>query len=304
MTVFVGVDGGGTHTRAVVVDAQGRELGRAQRRGAVVRVHAPQVAARAVRDAVRAAAKRADVTLPATALWAGLAGAGTEEAREAVGRALEASELAEHVVIGTDVEAAFHDAFGDGPGILLIAGTGSIAWARGVSGNVVRVGGWGDRLGDEGSGFAIGSAALRATTRAEDGRGRPTLLHARVLEQVGVDAPDELVAWVARAAKGDVAALVPLVVAASKEGDEAATEILDRAVADLCDHVLAAVERAGPWPDPPELALCGGLLQPDGSLRGAMEVAVRSLPVRLRSGPVDPPLGAARMAMGDLPGRI
>lgn len=296
MTVFVGVDGGGTHTRAVIVDGQGRELGRAQRRGAVVRVDAPEVAAKAVGDAVRAAAAQVGVALPATTLWAGLAGAGTVDARAAVVRELEAAGLAERVVVGTDVEAAFHDAFGDGPGILLIAGTGSIACARGDSGTVVRVGGWGDRIGDEGSGFAIGSAALRAVVWAEDGRGQRTLLHARVLRHVGVDAAEGLVSWVATADKGDVAALVPLVVAASREGDEVATAIVDGAVSDLCEHVRAAAERAGPWPATPELVLCGGLLQPEGSLRPAMERAVSTLPVLLRARDVDPALGAARLA--------
>lgn len=296
MTLFVGVDGGGTHTRAVLVDEAGRELGRAEGGASVVRVEAPESAARVVIETVRAAADMAGVDLPADVLWAGLAGAGSRDARVGVEVALSAAGLAERTVVGTDVEAAFEDAFGDGPGILLIAGTGSIAWARSADGRLERVGGWGDRLGDEGSGFAIGMAALRAVVRAEDGRGEVTRLRAAVIEHLGLGAPSDLIAWVATASKARVAALVPVVVTAAQEGDGVARRILDEAVAALTDHLTAAVERGGPWENPPELVLWGGLLQPDGSLRGAVEPAARSLPVQLSARSVDPALGAVSLA--------
>ena len=128
MSVFIGVDGGGTSTRAVVVDREGHELGRAVAGGAVATSHDPSAAARAVSRAVRDAAEVAGVQLPAAVLWAGLAGAGPKEAREGVTKAILRLRLADQVHVGTDVEAAFHDAFPQGPGMLLIAGTGSIAW--------------------------------------------------------------------------------------------------------------------------------------------------------------------------------
>lgn len=296
MTSFAGVDGGGTHTRAVIVDGEGRELARGEAGGAVVSAEAPGRSARAVAQAVRAAAERADVPLPVDVLWAGLAGAGTREARVAVTEELRPLGVAERVVVGTDVEAAFHDAFGQGPGVLLIAGTGSIAWARGASGEAVRVGGWGERLGDEGSGFAIGTAALRAVARAADGRGPGTLLVDAVLEGLALDRVDTLVPWAAKASKGDVAGLVPLVARAAAEGDAVAAGLLGEAVPALCDHLRAVLERAGPWPRPPELVLWGGLLSPGGALHEAMVEAVGAFPVRLRCGDIDPALGAARLA--------
>lgn len=296
MTLYVGVDGGGTHTRAVVVDRAGRVLGRAEGGGSVVRVDAPARAARAVIDTVRSAAKVADAELPATTLWAGLAGAGSREARVTVERELAGAGLAEDVIVGTDVEAAFQDAFGDGPGVLLIAGTGSIAWARDAEGETERVGGWGDRLGDEGSGFSIGLEALRSVARAEDGRGEATRLHGAVLEELGLSDPADLVAWAATASKAQVAGLVPVVAAAAREGDAVAAHILDRAVAELTEHLAAVVGRGGSGGSAPEVVLWGGLLQPGGSLRAAMEKALDRLPVRLAKRDVDPALGAATLA--------
>lgn len=302
MTPVVGVDGGGTRTRAVIVDHEGRELGRAESRGALASAGTPGAAAAAVSEAVRAAASEAGAALPATGLWAGLAGAGAAAARLAVQKELAGAGLADRVVVGTDAEAAFRDAFGDGPGILLIAGTGSIAWARGPSGEVVRVGGWGERLGDEGSGFAMGRAALRAVVRAEDGRGAATELAARLLSHLGLAGPEQLVSWAEGAGKGDVAALAPIVASVAADGDRAAARIVDETVAELSDHLGAAVERAGPWPRPPELALWGGLLQEGGALAGASERIVAGCGARLVSRPLDPAMGAARLALAQSDG--
>lgn len=300
MTCVIGIDGGGTHMRAVIADESGRELARAESEGAVVGVDPTNVVVQRVTRAARAAAERAGTGLPARAMWAGLAGAGREEGRVDVARGLGAERLAESVVVGPDVEAAFQDAFGTGPGILLIAGTGSIAWARDPRGAVVRVGGWGERLGDEGSGFAIGMVALRAVARAEDGRGPRTVLADAVLDHLSLAAPDGLLAWISTASKGDVAALVPLVAAAAAAGDQVASVIVREAAAELVVHVDAALERTAPWPDRPEVILCGGLLGDDGSLRDAFLELMGDRPVRLALRDVDPAMGAARLALAGL----
>lgn len=300
MTLVIGVDGGGTHVRAVITDGDGREVARAESPGALVSIDAPGEAAQAVALAVHAAAGRGGVELPVDGMWAGLAGAGSREGRLAVARELEGAGLAERVVVGTDVEAAFYDAFGRGPGILLISGTGSIAWARDWAAEVIRVGGWGERLGDEGSGFAIGMSALRAVARAEDGRAPPTSLRDEILEHLSLDAADALIAWASRASKRDVAALVPLVARASSAEDAAASEILATAVADLTAHLRTVLTRAGDWSEPPHLVLWGGLLRAEGPLHEAMVAAAAAYPVQLMSAAVDPSMGAAKMALAAL----
>jgi N-acetylglucosamine kinase-like BadF-type ATPase len=300
MSVVVGVDGGGTRTRAVLIDERGRELGRAEYAGAVVTAREPGRAADAVTGAVRRAADRAGVELPVDAMWAGLAGAGDPAAREAVTAALRERALAERVVIGTDVEAAFHDGFGSGSGVLVIAGTGSIVWARDAVGRVHRVGGWGRLLGDEGSGHWLGMQGLRLVTRAEDGRAPATALRSATLTALGLDAVGELVAWVESASKAEIAALAPIVVGIAGRGDEGAQRIVDAGVAALRGHVEAVLVAMGmqraarPALD---VILWGGLLAGPGPLRGRVETAFAELGVNVVARDLDPPRGAARLAL-------
>jgi glucosamine kinase len=298
----VGVDGGGTRTRAVIVDDRGVERGRVEGPGAVATLKWPQDAAGAVTDVVRSAADRAGLELPVEVLWAGLAGAGADAARRAVRDSLAKAGLAARVRVGTDAEAAFHGAFGDGPGILLIAGTGSIAWGRGRDGRLARVGGWGQRLGDEGSGYAIGLDALRGVLRAFDGRDAPTQMTDAVLELCDVGDPPGLVTWIESAPKAEVAALVPVVAAAAAQRDPAAPAILDRAAAELEEHVAALLRATGPWDGPAPLVVWGGLLAGGGPLRAATLRALDRYPVSLLDIEPDPPAGAAGLALVELAG--
>jgi N-acetylglucosamine kinase-like BadF-type ATPase len=280
------------------VDGRGLELGRAEAGGAVVTVRAPEAAATAVSQAVRAAAERACVDLPGVLLWAGLSGAGHEQARSAVTRLLEGAGLAARVIVGTDVRAAFQAAFPEGPGILLIAGTGSVAWARTPQGGIGRAGGWGQHLGDEGGGYAIGLGALRAVVRGEDGREGSTVMRDDVLRVLALAEPTDLIPWAATASKAEVAGLVPIVARAAMNGDPAASQLMDEAAGELARHVRAILERSGPWPAPPPLLLWGGLIGEDGPLREALLRELVPYDVELRSGQIDPALGAAKLALG------
>ncbi len=292
MRYWIGVDGGGSHVRAVVIDADGRPLGRARAGGAVATVLDVEGAARAVRSVVRAAATDAGTELPSTVLWAGLAGVADPEVREQVRSALASASLARHVVVGTDVEAAFHDAFGDGPGVLLVAGTGSIAWARSPDGGVRRVGGRGRLLGDEGSGYALGLGALRLVLRAFDGRDEGTALTPLVLEACGVPSPEGLVGWAETASKADIASLAPDVARAAEAGDPGARRIVDGAVDELVAHVRAITPE-----ERPAVVVWGGLLADGGPLAAPVREALeaRGHPVVERA--LDAALGAARLAL-------
>lgn len=287
--------------RAVVLDAEGRERARVVGEGAVVTEAYPAVAAEAVARVVREAAAAAGAPLPLDALWAGLAGAGREAARAGVEAALAQLGLATRVTVGTDVEAAFHDAFGDGPGVLLLAGTGSAAWARGADGRTIRVGGWGQWLGDEGSGWALGQAALRSVAHAADGRGPKTALWPGVRQTLGfaADAPvDVLVPWAAEASKAEVAALAEVVAEAAAGGDEVAGALLDDAADALVGHVAAIARRVSAETSPPlSVALAGGLLATDrGVLRARVLERLDDAGWRVVAEPVDALRGAGRKA--------
>jgi glucosamine kinase len=244
-------------------------------------------------------AKQAGEVLPASGLWAGVAGAGTEPMRSTVEKALREAGIAEGVSAGADAEAAFSDAFGDAdPGILLISGTGSIALGRGADGRMVRVGGWGGYLGDEGSGYAVGTAALRAIVRGRDRRGRPTSIQAPILKALGVDTAEGLIDWVASADKADVASFVPIVFREAEAGDAVASDIVDGAVDDLVSHVLTTIDRLGPWSVSPVVACAGGLISEGGPLHDPLTAALEASSCRLLGREVDGARGACRLAMG------
>jgi glucosamine kinase len=301
---FLGLDVGGTHAEAVIVDEAGHELSRGHAPGAVLSVGSIDAVVEAVTAAVADAVGPAGRELPAAALWAGVAGAGREEVRAHAEEALVAAGLAEVVALGTDVEAAFESAFGEGPGMLLIAGTGSIALGRAPDGRLERVGGWGARLGDEGGGYWIGMQALGCIARAVDGRAQPTALRELVLRRLELDPPQALIAWVDAASKAEIAALAPLVFEAARSGDPVAASITTDAAAALRNHVIALLDRVGPTPerggdqDPADLPLVfwGGLIGEDGWLRPILQRLMEPLGLGLRNEPIDPAFGAARLA--------
>ncbi|MHB1192772.1 MAG: N-acetylglucosamine kinase [Longimicrobiales bacterium] len=295
--IFIGVDGGATRTRAVVLDGEGRELGRAEGRQAIANAREPRPAAESVSVVRAAAARAAGLDIPAEALWAGLTGAGREEARLAVEQEILRMGTARKVRIGTDIVAAFHDAFGEGAGILLIAGTGSIAMGRSEDGRQTRAGGWGHHLGDEGSGYALGAAALRVAAWQDDGRAPVTGLPAAILAFLKLERTQDLIPWAAAAAKKDVAALAPTVGEAAAAGDPAAVEIVARAVRDMEAHAAALRERLGPWRAAPPVAFTGGLLQRGRPLRAPLEAVLEARGYTLVDREPDPALGAARLAL-------
>ena len=297
MSFFLGVDGGGTRTRVALVDRGGRERARTEGPPTLVDPANPSDTVGVIADLCREVAAMGGVDLPVAGLWAGIAGAGTEPVRSLVQAALQAADLSSRTSVGADVEATFHDAFPSGPGILLISGTGSVALARGADGSSLRVGGWGVYLGDEGSGYGIGLSALRALVRGEDGRGLSTGLRDPVLRTLSVAGPADLIQWIATARKADVASLVPLICEVAEAGDEAATTVLESAVDELVGHIRTLVRRLEPWPDVPEVALAGGLIEEDGPLRPRVIRAIEGLPCRHRDRALDGARGACFLAM-------
>lgn len=294
---FLGIDGGGTRTRAVVLDAAGMEITRLEGAATLVDPTGPAESISEVVSLSRAAARAAGLAGPFRAMWAGLAGAGNEPVRTELEDALLGHGLATDVSVGTDAQAAFFDVFQDDPGILLVAGTGSVALGRGAQGEWSKVGGWGLLLGDEGSGYALAMAGLRGVTRGHDGRGPPTLLEPRILDVLGLEDARHLISWVAKASKMEVAALAPEVCRAADEGDELAMLLVETAIEDLVGHVLTVIRALGPWTGRPAVAMVGGLLADDGPLRVRLQVALSGLLCTPIQRPVDAARGAASMAI-------
>lgn len=309
MRLFAGIDGGGTHTRALIVGGEGREIARGEAPGAVATAAHPEAAAdavtQAIGDAMEAAALELitrdasldEIGLPLDGLWAGLAGAGNSEASRAVTEVLSGRRLAHRLTVGTDVRAAYEDAFPDDDGVLLIAGTGSIAWGTVDNGPPIQVGGWGQLLGDEGSGYWIGLRGLQHVMTEHDGRSPVGTMTAALTGACDVGEPDELVPWVNQAAKGDIAALAPLVISAAAAGDSAAEQIVSEAVDALSGLVQGVVSRRVAPDVGVRVVLWGGLIAADGPLAPRVSNALGQAGFEVVERAVDPTMGAARLAL-------
>ncbi len=173
--------------------------------------------------------------------------AGTDRSRLR-GKLLAGLPASWEAVIISDAASALAGATGLRPGVVVIAGTGSIAYGENQTGEHARSGGWGWRLGDEGSGYTIGINAIMAALKAEDGRGLGTALTAKILGYLGLDSMEDIVDWVYSPGREprDIAYLVPLVREAEAEGDEAARLVMAGAGVEL-GLVANAVIKAY-WP--------------------------------------------------------
>ncbi|HEX8243346.1 MAG TPA: BadF/BadG/BcrA/BcrD ATPase family protein, partial [Longimicrobium sp.] len=149
-TVFAGIDGGGTKTTLALADDDGRELARRVGPAGLVDPRDPTATAEMLAELVRDALAEAGLAEKPAALCAGLAGVGNERERRQVEAALAAAEVAGRVRVVTDGEIALDGALGGRAGILIIAGTGSVAYGQAEDGRVERCGGWGMVVGDEG----------------------------------------------------------------------------------------------------------------------------------------------------------
>jgi N-acetylglucosamine kinase-like BadF-type ATPase len=295
--VVVGVDGGGTKTLALVAGLDGQRLGQGLAGASNYNAAGFEAACREIEAAILRALESAPGEVSAICL--GLAGAGRPEDVERFLRwgGEKFPEAALKVVSDVEILLACTR---PGPALALICGTGSIVYGRTAEGELLRAGGWGYLFGDEGSGYAIGAAALRAVMRAEDGRGAATLLSALLLARCGVKTPQGLVRSIygAEMPRAEIAGLAELVEQAAAQKDALALSILDVAANDLAEMVQAVQRRLGSLPLP--LALTGGMILHGSILAGLFRRACeeRRLVFSSVTEVAEPVEGAVRLALG------
>ena len=291
---LIGVDVGGSKTAVSVGDAthvRGRALGP----GAAVRPGRAIASAAIIAETVRKALATAGAAR-GDALVVGAAGAGRESERRELEQALRTESLADKVRVTTDIDIALTAAFGEGPGIVVVAGTGSIVLGRDPEGRMLRRGGYGWQMGDEGSGYAIGRAALGAVSRARDGRSPETALTPILMEATRSLDFDALVRWSASAGPAEVAALAPHVLHTAERGDAVAQGIADYAARELSTLVLGLAQEY-PTGERVGVALMGGMLAEERSLRSAVLARLEEEPsLRPLATMVDATLGALAQA--------
>ncbi len=271
--VFLGIDAGGSHTDVALALSDGTILGRADGPGAAMRPGGAAASAAVMADAARRAAAGAGVALPAERVVVGAAGAGRAPERADLTAALIASGVARSAEVMGDGELALIAAFTGGPGILVNAGTGSIAYARDPQGKLYRAGGFGWQMGDEGGGYWLGRRALAAAGRAQDGRDDQSTLPTRLLSALGLKEFDDLVRWAALATPAQIAGLAPQLINAAAEGERVAQAAVREAAMELTDHV-AALRKHFPADSVVDWAMAGGLLKHGSALAEALRIAV------------------------------
>lgn len=223
MDFYLGFDGGGTKTDCMVVDATGRVAGQGKagpsnplRVGYDAACAALQMAAGMAMSAARASA--GDIR----GVCAGLAGTGRPNVSEEMSGRLSRIWSGSRIKVITDAEAALETAVGQGPGVILIAGTGSVSQGRNSKGQVARAGGYGQWVGDAGSAYDIGRRAVLAAGRARDFAAPSTTLTELIPTSLECCGWDEVIERVASKPGSSFPKLVTTVMMAASEDDAAA----------------------------------------------------------------------------------
>jgi N-acetylglucosamine kinase-like BadF-type ATPase len=294
-SIVVGLDVGGSTTELLACASTSSDTVHLTGPGANPMRSTVSAAATALADVVETALTRFP-TGRLSALCAGIAGAGRLDDQDELTRLLR-----QHLGVGAscsirivhDAEIALEAAFQDESGVVVIAGTGSVVYARSRSGRTARVGGWGYLLGDEGSGFALGQQALCAVADAID-NGPDTILRPWIAERYDVTSRDDLIR---RVYQDDwpLQDVAPLVLEATDAGDTVATTITEEQAGRLADQVKWLVDRCDDVT--PRISLTGGLVQ-EGTYAHTLRDALRArLPAwRVETAQHRPVQGALHMA--------
>ena len=297
----LGIDGGGTHTSACLISTAGEF---------VAQIEGPPLRYARVRERVADGISRLTdrilrrAGVPKKTLRAAgvcLTGVGRESDRKIVLQALRRKRLAPKIIVDSDAIAGLTGAQGFAPGIVVIAGTGSISFARDHHGQIHRVGGWGYLIGDEGSGYVIARDGLNAALQDFDGRGPQTQLRQLFEEKFRVIRIDEIISQIQlpKPDRGAVASLAPLVFDAAKNGDAVAQKIIHRAGFELGRLIAAQLGHFQDVPSPISVSFLGNLFQQKEMLKAGIVKALAGemQKIKIIEPRFPPVIGAALMAL-------
>lgn len=301
MKVFLGVDGGASKTAALVIDESGKSLGTGVAGPSNHLRVGIETAARNIERAVNKAVVAADVATREI-VWAycGIAGADHPAHRQEVVDSLEIFFPRGNFTVDNDARIALTGAVGFGAGVVVIAGTGSVAFGRNDAGEEARAGGWGPIIGDEGSGYFVARTGLSAILRAFDGRGKPTLMTDLLRSESHLeprDLPKAIYAQTTHA--DDIARYAKLVFDAAGQGDAVAKSIVDLAAQQLASCVLAVARRLKIADSAFPIAYVGGVFKAGDVLLAPLRAAVAAEAAKATvQAPLRTPVeGAAQMAI-------
>jgi N-acetylglucosamine kinase-like BadF-type ATPase len=296
MTFFLGIDGGGTMTRCALGD-ETRVLASATAGGSnVIRLGFAE-AKSAIQNAVRETCEHAKIS-PDRIRYVCIGAAGGDRA-EVAGklRSMVAELTSAQVEVLGDTVIALEAAVGSGPGVIVIAGTGSIVFGRDAAGRTARAGGWGFEVSDEGSGHWIGHRAVAAILRAHD-EGAKTLLTERILQAWNLESAPQLVETANSRHPSVFPRLFPVVLRAAAEGDALAKSLLVEAGTALAGLVGIVIQRLFPQPPYAPVATTGSVFRQSEEVRKVFYNSLHSASpgIEVRESLVEPVEGALARA--------
>ncbi|HMD86232.1 MAG TPA: BadF/BadG/BcrA/BcrD ATPase family protein [Terriglobia bacterium] len=252
MDCFLGIDGGGTRTAAWLADSAGKLLARAESGPSNPFKVGLRAAEREILKAFRTAWREAGFP-PSVArtsrppvvrgVCAGISGVDRRSVHRPLLAWMRRHIPARHYLLTSDAVITLAAAVRNAPGIIVIAGTGSIAFARDEQERLLRAGGWGLPFDDRGSGYELGRQAVGTALEAFDGRGPHTILMDRICQHLHLGEITEIVSR--QLEPQQIAALFPLVMEAAREGDLVSRHLCDDAARDLANLAAALLKRAG-----------------------------------------------------------
>jgi N-acetylglucosamine kinase-like BadF-type ATPase len=302
----LGIDAGGTKTVCLLADERGNILSEGRGGGANLHTSGELEVEKVLHEVMEAAIGDRDITPAAVCL--GIAGVDRDDEARTVRAIMRRIGYKSRIVVVNDALVALVAGAGNAPGIVIIAGTGSIVYGRNARFEAARAGGWGHIIGDEGSGYWIGREALAAIMRAVDGRGPDTRLTEDVLAHFNIDDTSRLtrIVYDRELPRMSVAALGPIVQQARELGDAVAAGILERAADELVLAAQSVATRLEMRGDEFDFVLAGGVFRvvpwlADEVTRRLVEVAPRS---RARLLEQEPAIGAVCLAQAEARGAL
>jgi glucosamine kinase len=298
VAIYLGIDGGGSKTSCLIGD-ETTLLGTGTAAGSNL-IRAGEAQAReSLASALRQACTVANLK-PAqiTRACVGLAGAARPEISELARQIVSELVPGEIQVVG-DMVIALEAAFGSGPGVIVIAGTGSIAYGRNREGQIARAGGWGFAISDEGSGHWMGRAAAAAALRAwDENNGETVPLLDSLIQSWRLKTREQLVLAANATPAPDFAALFPTVLALADSGDRVSCDVLTQAGGQLANLAGIVVRRLFTNSGPVPVAMSGGVFGSSALVRQVFYNGLRSghPDVVLNPNVIEPVRGALELA--------
>jgi N-acetylglucosamine kinase-like BadF-type ATPase len=300
----LGLDAGGTKTVCLLANADGHIISSARRGGANLQASGELEVEKVLHDVMEETIGDRDVAPAAICL--GIAGVDRRHDADIIRGIMRRIGYKARILVVNDALVALEAGAPGQPGVVIISGTGSIAYGRNAKGHAARSGGWGYVLGDEGSGYWIGRAALRAVLHAADDRGPRTALTPLLLDHFGVSEPQELIHEIYQTNLKPAAfgALATCVHRAFVEGDAVAAGILRGAAHELESSAMSVARRLDLIGTPFPFILAGGIFRAVPWLQQEM---LRRLPdsaptSRAELLTCEPAEGAVRLALQDARG--